>query len=91
MFNGKTIDIIADITDEMKIYAEAARFEKAAICRDIIDNIKSLFINMMRVIWRGWQGGRKALCAAFARQNLPCRGPRSTGNPWVKSRFACVL
>ena len=44
VMNGKTRDIIADLTDEMKIHAEAGRFEKAAVCRDIIQNIKALFM-----------------------------------------------
>ena len=44
VLNGKTSDIAADLSDEMKIHAEAGRFEKAAVCRDIIENIKSLFM-----------------------------------------------
>jgi excinuclease ABC subunit C len=44
VMNGKTTDIIADLTDEMKIYSDAGRYEKAAVCRDIVDNIKSLFM-----------------------------------------------
>ena len=44
VMNGKITDIITDLSDEMKIHAEAGRFEKAAVCRDIIDNIKSLFM-----------------------------------------------
>lgn len=43
VMNGKTADIISDLSDGMKIHAEAGRFEKAAVNRDIIENIKSLF------------------------------------------------
>lgn len=43
VMNGKTSDIIADLSDEMSIYAEAGKYEKAAVCRDIIENVKSLF------------------------------------------------
>ncbi|MCM8534446.1 MAG: excinuclease ABC subunit UvrC [Lentisphaeraceae bacterium] len=43
IFTGKVTNIIIDLTDEMKIHASAGRFEKAAIIRDIIENIKSLF------------------------------------------------
>ena len=43
VMNGKTADIIADLSDGMRIHAEAGRYEKAAISRDIIENIKSLF------------------------------------------------
>ena len=43
LMNGKTSHIIADLSDGMKIHAEAGRYEKAAINRDIIENIKSLF------------------------------------------------
>ena len=44
VMNGKTADIIADLTDEMKIHAVKGRYEKAAVCRDIIENVKSLFM-----------------------------------------------
>jgi excinuclease ABC subunit C len=44
VMNGKTGDIITDLTDEMHIYAQANKFEKAAVCRDIMQNIKSLFM-----------------------------------------------
>jgi len=43
VMNGKTSHIIADLKDGMQIHAEAGRYEKAAISRDIIENIKSLF------------------------------------------------
>ena len=44
VMNGKTFDIMTDLTDEMQMHSEASRFEKAAICRDIMHNIKSLFM-----------------------------------------------
>lgn len=44
VMNGKTADIIADLSDGMRIHSESDRFEKAAVCRDIIHNIKSLFM-----------------------------------------------
>lgn len=44
VFNGKTTNLITDLTDEMRLHAEKSHFEKAATCRDIIENIKGLFI-----------------------------------------------
>ena len=43
VLNGKVSDIINDLSDEMTIHAQAGRFEKAAVVRDIIENIKSIF------------------------------------------------
>ena len=44
VMNGRISDIVTDLTDSMAIHAEAGRYEKAAVFRDIIENIKSLFI-----------------------------------------------
>lgn len=43
VLNGKVTNIITDLSDEMSIHAQAGRFEKAAVVRDIIENIKSIF------------------------------------------------
>ena len=43
VLNGKITHVINDLSDEMSIHAQAGRFEKAAVVRDIIENIKSIF------------------------------------------------
>jgi excinuclease ABC subunit C len=41
VLNGNTRDIITDLEDSMRLHAENFRFEKAALNRDIIQNLKS--------------------------------------------------
>jgi excinuclease ABC subunit C len=43
VLSGKIQDLIIDLNDEMLIYSEAGRFEKAGTVRDIIENLKSIF------------------------------------------------
>ena len=43
VLKGRTSEVIADLKDQMALFAEKMQFEKAAQTRDIIENIRALF------------------------------------------------